>query len=61
MIHLKSDKEPERMRTACRITALARKAAADAVRPGVTTGEIDRIVRRTIEDAGAKKSEAERS
>ena len=36
------------MRTACRITALARKAAADAVRPGVTTGEIDRIVRKTI-------------
>ena len=44
------------MRVACRITALARKAAADAVRPGVTTGEIDRIVRKTIEDAGAVPS-----
>ena len=44
------------MRVAGRITALARKAAADAVRPGVTTGEIDRIVRKTIEDAGAKPS-----
>ncbi len=44
------------MRAACRITALARKAAADAVRPGVTTGEIDRVVRRTIEEAGAKPS-----
>lgn len=44
------------MRTACRLTAVARKAAADAVRPGVTTGEIDRIVRKTIEDAGATPS-----
>lgn len=44
------------MRIAGRITALARKAAADAVRPGVTTGEIDRIVRQTIEEAGATPS-----
>ena len=44
MIHIKSEKELERMRVAGRITALARKAAADAVHPGVTTEEIDRIV-----------------
>ena len=56
MIHIKSEKELERMRVAGRITALARKAAADAVHPGVTTEEIDRIVRKTIEDAGAKPS-----
>lgn len=56
MIHMKSEQELERMRLACRITALARKAAADAVRPGVTTGEIDRIVRQTIEKHGAKPS-----
>ena len=56
MIHLKSEQELERMRLACRITALARKAAADAVRPGVTKGEIDRIVRKTIEDMGARPS-----
>ena len=41
------------MRVAGRLTAIARKAAADAVKPGVTTWEIDRIVRKTIEDAGA--------
>ena len=41
---------------ACRITALARKAAYDAVAPGVTTDDIDRIVRKTIEEAGAKPS-----
>ncbi|SKA63400.1 methionyl aminopeptidase [Butyricicoccus pullicaecorum DSM 23266] len=44
------------MRVACRITALARKAAYDAVAPGVTTDDIDRIVRKTIEEAGAKPS-----
>lgn len=44
------------MRVAGRLTAIARKAAADAVKPGVTTWEIDRIVRKTIEDAGAKPS-----
>lgn len=44
------------MRAAGRITALARKAGADAVRPGVTTGEIDRIIRHTIERFGAKPS-----
>lgn len=56
MIHIKSEQELERMRVACRITAIARKAAADAVRPGVTTGEIDRVVRKTIESFGAKPS-----
>ena len=54
MIHIKTEKELEKMRVAGRLTAIARKAAADAVKPGVTTWEIDRIVRKTIEDAGAK-------
>ena len=52
MIHIKTEKELEKMRVAGRLTAIARKAAADAVKPGVTTWEIDRIVRKTIEDAG---------
>lgn len=56
MITIKNEHQIELMRKAGRITALARKAAADAVRPGVTTNEIDRIVRRTIESAGAKPS-----
>ena len=56
MIRLKSKQELELMRQAGRITAAARTAAARAVRPGVTTGEIDKIVRRTIEKAGAKPS-----
>ena len=56
MIHIKTEKELEKMRVAGRLTAIARKAAADAVKPCVTTWEIDRIVRKTIEDAGAKPS-----
>ena len=56
MIHIKTEKELEKMRVAGRLTAIASKAAADAVKPGVTTWEIDRIVRKTIEDAGAKPS-----
>ncbi len=56
MIHIKSEEELEKMRNAGRITALARKAGADAVRPGITTAEIDRVVRKTIESMGAKPS-----
>ncbi len=56
MITIKNEHQVELMRTAGRITALARKAAADAVRPGVTTGEIDQIVRKTIEKEGAVPS-----
>lgn len=56
MINIKSLHELELMRKAGRLTALARKAAAEAVRPGVTTGEIDRVVRKTIEEAGATPS-----
>ena len=56
MIPIKTNEQLERMRVACRITALARKAAYDAVAPGVTTDDIDRIVRKAIEEAGAKPS-----
>ncbi len=56
MIKIKSEREIEMMREAGRITALALSEAKKAVRPGVTTGEIDRVVRKTIEDAGAKPS-----
>lgn len=56
MIHIKSDEEIQKMRIAGRLTAIARQAAADAVRPGVTTAEIDRVVQTTIESAGGKPS-----
>ena len=52
MISLKSQREIEAMRRAGRLTALA----GSMVRPGVTTHEIDRAVRRFIESHGAKPS-----
>ena len=56
MISLKSPREIEAMRRAGRITAQARALAGAMVRPGVTTHEIDRAVRRFIESHGAKPS-----
>ena len=44
------------MRAAGRLTAQARKLAGSLNRPGITTGEIDREVRRFIESHGGKPS-----
>ena len=43
MIIIKSEKEIEKMRQAGRIAARAMEKVLAAVRPGVTTGELDRI------------------
>lgn len=56
MISIKSPSEIEKMRAAGRLTAQARKLAGSLVRPGITTGEIDREVRKFIESHGAKPS-----
>ena len=56
LITLKSPREQEAMRRAGRITAQARSLAGQMVRPGVTTGEIDKAVRKFIESQGAKPS-----
>jgi len=56
LITLKSPRELECMRKAGRLTAEARALAGRLVRPGVTTWEIDREVRRFIESHGAKPS-----
>lgn len=42
------------MREACRISANALKLGGAAVEPGVSTAEIDRIIRKYIESQGAK-------
>ncbi len=42
------------MREACIISARALQLGGAAVQPGVTTGEIDRIIRQYIESMGAK-------
>ena len=44
------------MKDACRISAEALRAAGEAVKPGISTYEIDTIVRKYIEKQGAKPS-----
>ncbi|HIR83957.1 MAG TPA: type I methionyl aminopeptidase [Candidatus Galloscillospira excrementavium] len=55
-ISIKSPREMEQMRRACRLTAAARALAGSMVRPGVSTLEIDTAVRKFIESHGAKPS-----
>jgi len=56
MINLKSSRDLKLMHEACVISARALKIGGEAVQPGVTTGEIDRIIRKYIESTGAKPS-----
>lgn len=53
MIVLKTSRELSKMREAGRISARALKVAGEAVEPGVTTAEIDGLVRQYIEKQGA--------
>ena len=56
MISIKTERELAVMRQACIITAAARALAGDMVRPGITTGEIDKAVHDFIVSQGAKPS-----
>ena len=52
MIDIKSKREIELMKEACRITALAHKAVAQAIKPGVSTIELDKIAEKVIRENG---------
>ena len=54
MVVLKTRREIELMREAGRISATALKVAGEAVRPGVSTLEIDTIAHKYIESQGAR-------
>lgn len=56
MVVVKTARELSKMKDACRISALALRVAGEAVKPGVTTYEIDNIVRSYIEKQGATPS-----
>ena len=56
MVSIKNSRELAAMREACIISARALKLGGEAVEPGVTTEEIDRIIRKYIESQGAKPS-----
>lgn len=53
MIVLKTGRELKIMREACRISAEALKLAGNAVEPGVTTSELDKIAEKYILSQGA--------
>ena len=54
MVVLKTSRELELMKKACRISAEALKLAGEAVKPGVSTYEIDKIAHDYIVKCGAK-------
>ncbi len=56
MVSIKTARELSLMKDACRISAEALRAAGEAVKPGISTYEIDTIVREYIEKQGATPS-----
>ena len=56
MVQIKTARELSLMKDACRISAEALRAAGETICPGVSTKEIDTIVRHYIEKQGATPS-----
>jgi methionyl aminopeptidase len=56
MIELKSPAELEAMRAAGLVVAKTLAAVTSAIRPGISTGELDELAEQTIRDAGAVPS-----
>ena len=57
MVTIKSKREIELMREAGRVTALTHKAIEDAIKPGMTTADLDRIAEETMKKYGAVSAE----
>ena len=57
MVTIKSKREIELMREAGRVTALTHKAIEEAIKPGMTTADIDRIAEETMKKHGAISAE----
>lgn len=57
MIDIKSKREIELMREACRVTALVHKAIEEAIKPGISTLELDRIAEKVIRENGGIPAE----
>ena len=52
MIEIKSKREIELIKEACKIVALVHKAIENAIKPGITTKELDNIAERVIKENG---------
>ena len=57
MVIIKSKQEIEKMKEACRIAALAQKAVEEAIRPGISTWELDKIAENEMRKYGAIPAE----
>ena len=57
MVTIKSKKEIELMKEAGRVTALTHKALEEAIKPGITTAELDKIAEQTMKKYGAVSAE----
>ena len=52
MIEIKSNREIELIKEACRIVALVHKEMEKAIKPGISTGELDRLAEKIIRENG---------
>ncbi|MBQ6992378.1 MAG: type I methionyl aminopeptidase [Clostridia bacterium] len=57
MVTIKSKREIELMKEACKVAALAQKAVEQAIRPGISTYELDMIAEKVIRDNGGIPAE----
>ena len=57
MINIKTEYEIEKMREAGRVADLAQKAVEKAIRPGISTYELDLIAEKTMIENGAIPAE----
>ncbi len=57
MVDIKSKREIEQMREACRVTALVHKEIEKAIKPGMTTLELDKIAEKVIRQNGGIPAE----
>ena len=57
MVTIKSKKEIELMREACKIVALTHQAIEQAIKPGISTAELDKIAENTMKKYGAISAE----
>ena len=57
MVTIKSKREIELMKEACHVAALAQKAVEQAIRPGISTWELDKIAEKTIRENGGIPAE----
>ena len=59
MVTIKSAKEIECMKEACRVVALVYKELEERIRPGMSTAELDKIAEIKMRELGDRKSVVE--